>query len=213
MAVPVASLRARLCGLGLALATRIRVRPGREPLYLYSGDQFAVRGNHIDAVLFRRRVRLGDDTPAIAYEGADERGLNPCLGVPGLVSPCSGLDLGQGGHHRPHGFGWCSVTVTDLPAYLEAETAQVTATGPGGELTVDGLGVFEFAFPLDEASPEYVEQFHSQTAVAAVIPTVRAAFNDLNMRMELGAPPVGTVRYAPEPEQAGGAEVDEDSRA
>lgn len=75
--------------------------------------------------------------------------------------------------------------------------AIVEAEGPGGRLVVDGLGVFVSSLNLDEVEPQIVERFAAETGVAAVIPTVRASFEDLNQRLELGAPKLRLIKLTP----------------
>jgi hypothetical protein len=72
----------------------------------------------------------------------------------------------------------------------------VESAGPGGELSVDGVGTFEFSTPLNEANYDLQQRFYMETGVPAVIPTVRAAFNDLAMRMGMDCPPLGLVKYS-----------------
>lgn len=99
----------------------------------------------------------------------------------------------------------------DLPAEWKVEVSRAhlvdesqirirviaEAEGPGGRLVVDGLGVFAASRKLDEVKSEIVERFVAETGVAAVIPTVRASFEDLNQRLELGAPKLRLIRLAP----------------
>ena len=73
------------------------------------------------------------------------------------------------------------------------------ASGPGGRLTVDGMGTFESTLPLDTVPTEVLDRFVEQTGVPAVIPTVRASFNDMNLRMELGAPRLGLLKLRVDP--------------
>lgn len=69
------------------------------------------------------------------------------------------------------------------------------ASGPGGELAVDAIGQFEFDLNLAGVDPAMVERFYLLTGVPAVAPTTRATFNDLSLRMDLGAPLMPLLKY------------------
>lgn len=71
------------------------------------------------------------------------------------------------------------------------------ATGPGGRLVVDGLGVFTSALTLEDVREEILSKFVSETGFAAVVPTVRASFHDLNQRLEMDAPRLGLFKFLP----------------
>lgn len=75
------------------------------------------------------------------------------------------------------------------------------ANGPGGRLVVDGMGVFTSEQSLGDIPPHIVSKFVSETGFAAVVPTVRASFHDLNQRLELDAPRLGLFKFLP-PEPA-----------
>ena len=72
------------------------------------------------------------------------------------------------------------------------------ATGPGGRLVVDALGVFASKQSLADVAPAIISRFVNQTGIPAVIPIMRASFQDLNQRLELDAPRLGLFKFRPE---------------
>ena len=137
----------------------------------------------------------------------------------------AGMDLKEIKIGAIHGSGFQLGPESDLPDKWDVNLryasrvvgeelwvrVDIDAEGPGGELTVAALGVFTSrTHDLDdEELSDLVVRFSFQTGVPAVIPTARATFDDVNMRLGLGAPRIGLVKIniegAPESSEDDGA--------
>lgn len=87
----------------------------------------------------------------------------------------------------------------------------VEVTGPGGEITVDGIAIFESQFPWGDAEQDDIARFLALVGHPAIIPTVRATYEDTRIKLGLeDAPRFGLVKI-PQWPTAGVEGVEEES--
>ncbi len=90
----------------------------------------------------------------------------------------------------------------------------VEVTGPGGEITVDGIATFESEFGWGDIDEDSIARFLALVGHPSIIPTVRATYEDTRIKLGLeDAPRFGLVKIPQWPVAAVDEVIEESERS